>query len=128
MNVSAAFAAAGALALMIPGCALAHHSTDALFDRSKTVEFTGILETFDMINPHVWFHFYEVLGDSQIKEWSIESGAPTQIRRSIIEQFGSLEFEVGKKYTVKIAPARANEADGYLKALTFPDGSVFTCC
>jgi hypothetical protein len=47
----------------------------------------------------------------------------------MMQQFGvMIEFEVGKKYTVQIEPARANEADGYLKALIFADGVTFHCC
>jgi uncharacterized protein DUF6152 len=110
------------------GPTLAHHSTAGLFDRSKTIEFVAILEKVDIINPHSWFRFFEYTGESQGKEWSVEGGAPGQIRRAIIESYGSLEFEVGKKYKVKINPGIANEADGYLRELVFPDGSVLTCC
>jgi hypothetical protein len=116
------------LGLTIPGLAVAHHSTEALFDRSRTVEFVGILNKVDIINPHSWFRFDEYRDGSYVREWSVEGGAPSQIRRAIIEEFGSLEFEVGKKYTVTVLPGRADEADGYLKKLVFPDGSVFTCC
>ena len=118
-----------ALWLIFPGSAFAHHSTEGLFDRSRTVEFVGILEKIDMINPHAWFHFDEVMGDGQVKAWQVESDGPGQIRRSMLLQFGvMIELEVGKKYTVRVEPARASEGDGYLKAVVFADGSVFTCC
>ena len=118
-----------ALWLSIPSITFAHHSTEALFDRSRTVEFIGILNKVDIINPHSWFRFDEYRADgTYVREWAIEGGAPSQIRRAIIEGFGSLEFETGKKYTVKVNPARGDEADGYLRSLVFPDGTVFTCC
>ena len=100
-----------------------------LFDRSRTVEFIGILNKVDIINPHSWWRFDEYRADgTYVREWMVEGGAPSQIRRAIIEGFGSLEFETGKKYTVKVNPGRADEADGYLRSLVFPDGTVFTCC
>ena len=128
MVMRALFGITMALAVASPTALLAHHSTAGLFDRSRTVEFTGILEKAEIINPHSWFHFYEYVAENQVKEWRIEGGAPSQIRRAIIESYGSLEFEVGKKYKVRINPSIANEADGYLRELVFPDGSVLTCC
>jgi hypothetical protein len=129
MKVRLAFAGLFALASAIPGVTFAHHSTEALFDRSRTVEFIGILSKVDIINPHSWWRFDEYRADgTYVREWMVEGGAPSQIRRAIIEGFGSLEFETGKKYTVKVNPGRANEADGYLRSLVFPDGTVFTCC
>jgi hypothetical protein len=117
-----------ALAMTAPLAAIAHHSTAGLFDRSRTIEFEGILEKAEIVNPHSWFYFYQYVGESQVKDWRIEGGAPSQIRRAIIESYGSLEFEVGKKYKVRINPSIGNEADGYLRELVFPDGSVLTCC
>jgi hypothetical protein len=128
MKARLAVTASLAFGLTLPEIAFAHHSTEALFDRTQSVEFVGVLNKVDIINPHSWFRFDEYRDGNFVKEWSVEGGAPSQIRRAIIEEFGSLEFEVGKKYTVKVAPARSNEADGYLKSLVFPDGSVFTCC
>ncbi len=93
------------------------------------VEFVGVLQKVDMINPHAWFHFNEVAQDGQIKAWRVESDGPGQIRRTMMQQFGvMIEFEVGKTYKVQVEPGRANEADGYLKALIFPDGVTFHCC
>ena len=128
MNTRFAVAVLTAAGLTVPGLASAHHSTEALFDRSRTIEFVGVLNKVDIINPHSWFRFDEYQDGTFVKEWSVEGGAPSQIRRAIIEEFGSLEFEVGKKYKVTVSPGRADEADGYLKKLVFPDGSVFTCC
>jgi hypothetical protein len=61
----------------------------------------------------------------------VEADIPGQIRRGLLMQFGTVrEFETGKTYTVQIEPAwtSTHDSDGYLKALIFPDGSVFTCC
>jgi len=128
MTMRIAVALIATLSTAVPGLAFAHHSTEALFDRSQTVEFDGVLGKVDIINPHSWFRFDEYRDVTFVREWSIEAGAPSQIRRAIIEQFGSLEFEVGKKYKITVYPGRSDEADAYLKKLIFPDGSVFTCC
>ena len=114
----------------IPGLALAHHSTEVFYNRARTVEFVAVLEKLDMINPHVWFHFQERMGDGRIKRWRVEADHPNLIRRGMLEQFGgALDFETGKTYTVRVEPAwTSQEGDGYLKSLVFPNGYVFTCC
>jgi hypothetical protein len=118
-----------ALGLSVPTQASAHHSTEGLYDRARTVEFVGILQRLDMINPHVWFHFNEVAADGTIRKWRVEADGPGQIRRTLMQQFGVVrEFEEGKTYKVQVEPGYANETDGYLKALTFGDGAVFNCC
>ena len=129
MTVRLVSAVATTLAVGSSGPALAHHSTEVFFDRTRTVEFVGILQKLDMINPHAWFHFQEIMGDGQIKAWRVEADPPNLIRRGTIQQFGfSLDFETGKKYTVRIEPSWDNTTEGYLKSLILPDGSVFTCC
>ena len=122
------FAVLVAYGVAAPGASFAHHSTEALFDRSRSIEFDAVLEKVDIVNPHSWFRFDEYRDGNFVKEWAVEGGAPSQIRRAIIEEFGSLEFEVGKKYKVTVSPGRSDEADGYLRKLVFPGGSVFTCC
>ncbi len=114
--------------LLGPAGALAHHSTFAEYDREQTIQFVGTLAKLDFANPHVWFHFYETLPDGMIKEWTLQWGSPGQIRRAIVGQYGTLEFELGETYKLKAAPARADAAGGYLKAVLFPDGSELTCC
>jgi hypothetical protein len=117
-----------ALGLSIP-VADAHHSTEGLYDRSRTIEFVGILQRLDMINPHAWFHFEEVAADGTVRAWRVEADGPGQIRRTLMQQFGVMrEFEEGKTYKVQVEPGRASDTDGYLKALIFADGTVFNCC
>jgi hypothetical protein len=113
-----------------PGLSLAHHSTEVFYDRARTVEFFGVLQRLDMINPHVWFHFDETLRDGRVKRWRVEADHPNLLRRGLVEQFGGvLEFETGKTYTVRIEPAwTTHDADGYLKSVVFPNGTIFTCC
>jgi hypothetical protein len=121
---------AAALGPVATPSALAHHSTEVFYDRARTVEFVAVLQRLDMINPHVWFHFDERSGDGRIKRWRVEADHPNLIRKGLIDQFGGvLEFETGKTYTVRIEPAwSSHEGDGYLKALVFPNGTVYTCC
>ncbi len=84
------------LGLTVSTAALAHHSTEVFFDRAKTVEFVGRLVKVDLINPHSWFRFEEVVPGGPAKMWTIEADHPSLIRRGILQQFGgSLEFETG---------------------------------
>lgn len=119
---------AGAVALPLAFVAAgssAHHSIQVQYDRSLTVEFVGILSSFYLINPHVWYFFNEARADGTTKEWAIEAGPPSEMRRAIVAQFGSLEMEPGKKYTVQVAPNRTEPLSGFLKSLLLPSGAWF---
>ena len=120
-------AVAGLLAsLAFPVSVHAHHSTVAEYDHSLTVEFEAVLERFEWVNPHVWFYYRETLADGSVKRWSVQSHSPGGMRRQIlIEYDGSIEFALGLRHKVTVAPHRANSADGLLRSMQFPDGTVF---
>jgi hypothetical protein len=105
--------------------AAAHHSIAAQYDRAQTVEFVGVLVSHYFINPHVWFFFTEVQPDGTTKGWGVEGGPPNLMRRAIVEQFGSLEMEPGKTYTVQVAPNRTEPFSGFLKSMLLPNGTLF---
>jgi hypothetical protein len=125
-----AFAATtlGVASLLAAGTsALSHHSIEAMYDRTQTMEFVGVLTGYEPINPHSWYFFDETLADGSVKHWAIEAGAPDQMRRAYLGQFGSgtLETPRGAQYTVQVAPNRAEAASGFLRRLQLPSGKWF---
>jgi hypothetical protein len=110
----------------LPSAVVGHHSIDALYDRSRTVEFAGVLLGYDFANPHVWFRFAELAPGGSLKQWSIEAGSPTQVRAAMeAQQLPAPDFPLGQRYTVRIAPPRADAPNGFLKSLVLPDGRTF---
>jgi hypothetical protein len=106
----------------------AHHSIEAQYDRSLTVEFVGVLVSHYFINPHVWYFFDERQPDGTTREWAVEGGPPSIMRRMIAEQFGrggSIEMEAGKTYTVQVAPNRTERFSGFLRTMRLPNGTLF---
>jgi hypothetical protein len=47
------------------------------------------------------------------------------MRAAIQSQMPSLDLPLGQRYTVRIAPARAEAPNGFLKSLVLPDGGSF---
>lgn len=113
--------------LAMSSAASSHHSVEAMYDRTKTVEFVGVLTGYAPINPHVWYYFDESLADGTVRHWAIEAGAPDQMRRAYLGQFGSgaLETPRGERYAVQAAPNRAEAGSGFLKRLQLPSGKWF---
>jgi len=94
-------AAALICALLIPLPAFAHHSF-AMFDENRTATIAGVVEEFQMINPHSWIQLMAM--DSQGKQ-------QTSLRP-------------GDKVTVSIHPLKDGTNGGELLTVTLADGRV----
>jgi hypothetical protein len=61
--------------------ALAHHSVDAEFDRTKPVTVTGTVTKVDWMNPHIWIYLDVKDKDGKMAKWQFEGSAPNALRR-----------------------------------------------
>ena len=89
--------------LTLAASAAAHHSTAAIYDSSRTVEVTGVVEEVSWRNPHgriVLRAADESGGDAR---WEIETPAIVMLR---ILGIGQNFIAVGDRITVAGAPAR----------------------
>jgi hypothetical protein len=140
-KVSGFFAAMVLCAPLAP--ALAHHS-GAMFDRTRTVELSGIIKEYQFANPHVWF---EIMADpTTIKaspvtiktsdkpaqkvakgaskdpvQWSIEGEGPAIMARMGL---GPSVLKAGDKITIKLHPLRDGRPGGSFIAITLADGKT----
>lgn len=118
--------ALAAITIAMPG--LAHHSVYGRFDVSKLQKIRGEFDSAELINPHSWFHFYEVdaggarvLRDGKPVQWSFETPGPAALRRLGIT---NKLFKPGDVYTIYASPQLDGMPFGLMDITVFPDGNV----
>jgi hypothetical protein len=112
---------AAAAALTISTTALAHHGFGR-FDRSKEVEFTGVITGIDLVNPHSYLHFDTVNADGETIAMRCEMRAATLLRRS---GWSEEMFVIGAEATVFGFGHRDDPASCYLEDITIGDAPGF---
>ena len=71
-----------ALLLVSSVAALAHHSFDAEYDRSKPITLKGKVTKVEWMNPHIWIYMDVADDKGAVQKWQIEGGAPNSLRRN----------------------------------------------
>jgi translation initiation factor IF-1 len=108
--------------VIVPLPAFAHHSF-AMFDESRTSNISGVVEEFQMINPHSWLQLMAMDSQGKQREWSLEASAPGQLMRGGWQQ---TSLRPGDKVTVSIHPLKDGTNGGELLTVTLPDGHVLS--
>jgi hypothetical protein len=93
--------------------ALAHHS-NAMFDRTKTIEVKGTVREFQWTNPHIWIEM-DIVGPPGANHYTIEGPTPG-ILRTRGWKFNSLK--AGDEIVAKVHPLRDGTAGGGLMSVT----------
>jgi hypothetical protein len=94
------------LAGVLPaGSVLAHHSTVAIYDGSRTIEVTGTVKTIHWRNPHGQIVLEAEDEAGGMVEWEIETPAIVVLR---ILGIGQDFIDPGDRITVAGSPARRN--------------------
>ena len=71
-----------ALLLVSSVAALAHHSFDAEYDRSKPITLKGKVTKVEWMNPHIWIYLDVSDEKGAVQKWQVEGGAPNSLRRN----------------------------------------------
>jgi hypothetical protein len=114
--------AALAATVMSAAPALAHHSTAAVYDRTKFTSVQGFVTRMEIQNPHSMFEISIPLGDGQSAIWTVESRGVEIMNRLGLD--GST-VRIGDKVTVTGAPAWAYDHRIWLTTLRTSRGRVF---
>ncbi|MGD2167903.1 MAG: DUF6152 family protein [Gammaproteobacteria bacterium] len=102
--------------------ASAHHSTVAIFDSSRTIELTGVIESLSWRNPHGQIVLAVEDASGNVVEWEAETagvsvmrnrGAPTDV------------FAVGDVITLAGSPARRGNPEILARSVLLPSGYEF---
>lgn len=109
---------------LLGSSAQGHHSTNNIYDESKTIQVTGVVKQWRLVNPHPYL-ILEVAGpDGQANDWDISFGgsaAGPLSRRGYTPE----TFTPGEVVNVTGNPARAEGAYGVLVrgGMTREDGT-----
>ena len=109
----------GLLAAAAP--ALAHHAVSAEFDRNKPVKFSGVINRFDLVNPHSWIYIDVTGADGKVQTWGFETASLLALYR---RGFKKDSLKAGMQVTIEGFQAKdgTNTANG--QKLTLPDGKL----
>ena len=115
-----AIVAAAIIAAAVP--ALAHHASQAEFDKNSPKTISGVLTRVQWTNPHVrWYIDIKNEKTGEVETWMLQGSGPGAYKANGISAAGV--FPIGKTYTVMIAPARDGSNGGYVMTWTLPDGT-----
>ena len=89
--------------LTVAGQALAHHSTTAIYDSSRTIEVAGVVESVSWRNPHGRIVLSADDGSGGTVDWDVETPAVVVLR---ILGIGRDFIHVGDEITIAGLPAR----------------------
>ncbi|MBN1237963.1 MAG: hypothetical protein JXB36_05650 [Gammaproteobacteria bacterium] len=118
---SAAAVVAALASLGASTTALAHHGFGR-FDRSKEVEFTGVITGIDFVNPHSYLRFDAAGPDGENIAMRCEMRAATLLRRS---GWSEEMFVIGAEATVFGFGHRDDPASCYLEDIKIGDAAGF---
>lgn len=111
---------AALLAVALP--VLAHHASQAEFDKNTPKTISGTLVRVQWTNPHVrWYLDIKNEKTGEVETWMLQGSGPGAYKANGISATGV--FPIGKTYTAMIAPARDGSNGGYVMTWTLPDGT-----
>jgi hypothetical protein len=102
-----------------PAAAWAHHS-GAMFDRTRTIEITGIVKEFMWTNPHASFKVEVTTPEGQTQLWFIEMNGVSNL---VHEGWKRSSMKVGDKVTVTVNPLRDGRPGGWYLAVKLANGT-----
>ena len=117
-------AAAAVLGLAVEAPSIAgHHSTNAMYDESKTVEVVGTVVQWRFVNPHPYL-VVEMTTNGKTEKWDLSFGgsAVSHLRR---QGYTAESFKIGEVIIARGQPATSETTKGILVrgGITRKDGT-----
>jgi len=100
---------------------LAHHSTAAVYDTSKTITIEGAVTGVEWLNPHAHIRLDAKNGDATVSQWDLELASPNALMKE-----GATRgfFKPGDQVSIILWRAKDGSRLGYPLTITFKDGRV----
>lgn len=98
---------------LVAGAAMAHHSTNGIYDEENHIEITGTVKSWRFINPHPYLVIEAPDASGTVREWDVSYGgaAVVHLRR---QGYTEDTFKPGDVIKVNGPPAKAAGAYGIL--------------
>ncbi len=122
MRIGRGFAFAGFSLAFLVAPLLAHHSTAAEYDISRTITIEGTVTRVEWMNPHARLWLNATNADATVSPWELELASPNAlVKEGATRDF----FKQGNQISVTLWRAKDGSLLGYPLTITFPDGRVF---
>ena len=107
---------------LFPSVALPHHSNVA-YEVTKVITITGVVKSFEWVNPHTWLHVVVDDGKGGTVEWACEGRAPGVLNRA---GWSRSILKAGEKVTVDMSPAKDGSKVSIIARVTKADGTILS--
>ena len=105
-----------------PSSAVSHHSNVA-YEVTKVITITGVVKTFEWVNPHTWLTVVVDDGKGGKVEWACEGRAPGILGRA---GWTRNILKAGETVTVDMSPAKDGSKVSIIARVTKADGSILS--
>ena len=99
---------------------MAHHATQAEFDKDKRTTLTGTLTKVMWVNPHAMWEMQVKDKAGKVTTWTIVAAGPGAFRAAGLS--AKDYFKIGQTYTASVALARNGSNRGHIITWVMPDG------
>jgi hypothetical protein len=100
---------------------LAHHSTAAEYDISKTTTIQGTVTRVEYMNPHARVGLDAMNADGTVSRWELDLASPSALMKEGISRGFVMQ---GEQVSVTLWRAKDGSLLGYPLTITFPDGRM----
>ena len=122
MKCSGVIAVALLVVVLSPTAALPHHSNVA-YEVTKVITITGVVKSFEWVNPHTWLHVVVDDGKGGTVEWACEGRAPGVLNRA---GWSRSILKAGEKVTLDMSPAKDGSKVSIIARVTKADGTILS--
>ena len=111
-----------ATSLLAPVPAASHHSNVA-YEVTKVVTISGVVKSFEWVNPHTWLTVVVDDGKGGKVEWACEGRAPGILTRA---GWTRSILKAGETVTVDMSPAKDGSKVSIIARVTKADGTILS--
>jgi hypothetical protein len=111
-----------AVVLLHPAPAGSHHSNVA-YEVTKVITITGVVKSFEWVNPHTWLTVAVDDGKGGTVLWACEGRAPGILLRA---GWTRSSLKAGETVTVDMSPAKDGSKVSIIARVTKADGTVLS--
>ena len=108
--------------LFHPAPAAPHHSNVA-YEVTKVITITGVVKSFEWVNPHTWLTVTVSDGKGGTVDWACEGRAPGILLRA---GWTRASLKIGETVTVDMSPAKDGSKVSIIARVTKADGTILS--